>query len=410
MSRSNTGKSFRAAYLINRYLQGSITEGETEELEKWVHKKEQNRQLFEELCSAEAVETQLQQLGNTDTEAAWQWLEQKINSRDSHRQRKISWRTAWRSVAALLVLSVVAWQVLNQGVKKPEHKAALVSQYGGDALPGTKKAELILSDGTAVTLANHTDSIFSESGSTVQRTAGGSLVYTGGSANMETVWNTLHIPNGGEYLIVLEDGSKVWLNAATSLRYPVQFTGKERKVELLGGQAYFEIAENKEKPFIVMTDRMEIQAIGTAFDVNTYTDVDSVVTTTLAEGKVKVKTGSNSNLLLPGEQARVSRSTVIILTTDLDAVTGWKNGLFAFNGTPLKEVMPQVARWYDVSIAYEGQFGESKFFTGEIKRDVPVSKLLEMMELTGIARFRINGNTILVQPYKEQDITGTTNN
>lgn len=405
MSKSNTEKSFRAAYLINRHLQGNITAPEIEELEMWLSSSGPNRQLFEELCSAEKVEHQLQQFENTDGEAGWQRLQQKMSARYNNRQTQKSRKIWWRSVAALLVISIVAWQIVNRVVKKPNDRIALTSHYGGDVLPGAKKAQLILSNGNAVTLDNSTDSAFTENGSTVQRTAGGSLVYTGGSHNKETAWNTLHIPRGGEYMIVLEDGSKVWLNAATSLRYPVQFTGKERRVELLEGEAYFEVAKNKEKPFIVIADRMKVQAIGTAFDVNTYENVDSIVSTTLTEGRVQVVAGWDTRLLLPGEQVRTDGATAQVIEADVEAVTSWKNGLFIFNGTPLPEVMEQVSRWYDVHIVYDREFKEQKFFTGEIKRNVPVSKLLQMMELTGIGRFRISESTIMIQPYNEKSIT-----
>ena len=200
-------------------------------------------------------------------------------------------------------------------------------------------------------------------------------------------------------MIEMEDGSKAWLNAATSLRYPVQFNGKERRVELLEGEAYFEVAKNKEKPFIVVANSMEIQAVGTAFNVNTYPNEDSSRSATLTEGRVKVVAGSHARLLLPGEQVRTDGETTQVIKADVEAVTAWKNGLFIFNGTPLMEVMQQVARWYDVRIEYDRNFKEPKFFTGEIKRNVPLSKLLRMMELTGIADFVITGSTITIKPY-----------
>jgi ferric-dicitrate binding protein FerR (iron transport regulator) len=239
-----------------------------------------------------------------------------------------------------------------------------------------------------------------ENGSSIQRTATGTLVYAKSETNDEIAWNTIRIPNGGEYKVVLEDGTKIWLNAASSLRYPVRFTGPERRVELTRGEAYFEIAKNKEKPFIVVTDRMKIQALGTAFNVNLYSHSDSSVSATLTEGKVQVSEGNGSNhYLLPGEQLAVSEKVSRVLKADTEAVTAWKNGLFLFNGTALPEVMEQLARWYDVKIEYAPAFTEKKFFTGEIKRNVPISKLLEMMELTGIARFRITNNTIIISAY-----------
>ncbi|MEO7140058.1 MAG: FecR domain-containing protein, partial [Ferruginibacter sp.] len=284
---------------------------------------------------------------------------------------------------------------------KAKAKLAFASPYGEEVLAGAKKATLVLSNGSSLLLQGSVDSLFNEGGSAIQRNANGSLVYTGREPGRETSWNTLHIPNGGEYMIVLEDGSKVWLNAASSLRYPVQFTGRERRVELLEGEAYFEIAKNKERPFIVMANRMEVQAIGTAFNVNTYGNADSLVSTTLTEGKVSVQTRESRYMLEAGQQVRLNKAGPVVADADVDAVTGWKNGLFVFNNAPLWEVMVQLARWYDVHVAYDPRFKEQQFFTGEIKRNVPLSELLQMLELTGIARFKIHDGTILIQPYRE---------
>ena len=404
MKKTNTDKSIQIAYLISGYLKGNITEAESEELQAWLNSSAQNRQLFEELCSVEMTEAQLRQFQNTDSEAGWQRLQHKLNSGNRGRQRKGNWIVWWRSVAALLVLSLAAWQLFQHLAGKPGGKPALASQYGEEVLPGSRKGMLILSNGNIVALDNGTDSLFTESGSTVQRIAGGSLVYAGGNRSSGTTWNTLQIPAGGEYMVVLEDGTKVWLNAATVLRYPVQFTSGKRQVELLEGEAYFEVAKNKEKPFIVLANQMEIQAIGTAFDVNTYAVADSALYTTLTEGKVKVVTTGGSNMLLPGEQVKVSGGKAKVNAADVEAVTGWKRGLFVFNGTPLPQVMSQLARWYNVRIEYDSRFREPKYFTGEIKRNVPVSKLLQMMELTGIASFKIIEGKILVQPYSRQPI------
>jgi len=401
MNKTNTGKSFRAAYLINRYLQGNITAPETEELETWLNSSEQNRQLFEDLRSAEAVEAQLQQFKNTDSEEGWQRLQHKINRRNNSQQAKKNWQIWWRSVAALLVLSIIAWQVLNYVVKKTEDKVILTSQYGDDVLPGTKRAELILSNGTTVALDNNTDSSFTENGSAVQRKANGAIIYSNRLVSNEAAWNTIRIPNGGEYMVVLEDGTKVWLNAASSLRYPVRFSGNERRVELMGGEAYFEIAKNKEKPFIVVAATMEIQAVGTAFNVNSYANADGFTTTTLTNGLVKINALGKTTPLLPGEQMSANHLVVQVAKADTGLTTAWKNGLFMFKNTDLQAVMEQLARWYDLELVYAPGFKKRKFFTGEIKRQVQLSKILQMMEMTGIARFTVSGNKVTILSYND---------
>lgn len=400
MNKSKTGKSFRAAYLINRYLHGVITTQESDELKIWVNNSEQNRLLFEELCSAEKMEAQLRQFDKWDSEAGWQRLQQKINVRLSGTVKRNNRKTWWQAAAAILILGLATWQILNQTFYEPAPKINLLSQYGDDVLPGTKKAELILSDGTTVALENNRDSSFTEKGSSVLRTANGTIIYSNGAVvNNEIAWNTIRIPNGGEYLVVLEDGTKVWLNAASSLRYPVQFSGSERRVELTGGEAYFEIAKNKEKPFIVVADKMEIQAVGTAFNVNSYANAASFTITTLTNGLVKIHALGKTTPLLPGEQMSANNLVAQVAKADTGLATAWKNGLFMFKNAALQEVMQQLARWYDLELVYAPDFTKKKFFTGEIKRQVQLSKVLQMMEMTGIARFTIAGNKVTILPY-----------
>lgn len=396
MAKPVPGEGFRIAALISKYLQRKLTEAEEQALEAWLGSNERRHKLFRELTSANSLEQQLRDFERADGEAGWKRLQQKMTARaivPVEHSRKL-----WASVAAAAVIVLVfSWQLL---FRVQEAAPPLTSRYGGDVLPGMPKAELVLSNGSTIILGGNRDTAFAESGSAVQRTASGMIRYSKMEPGSKTAWNTIRVPNGGEFRMALEDGTQIWLNAATVLRYPVQFTGAERKVELLEGEAYFEIAKNKEKPFIVVANRMEVQAIGTAFDVNTYANVDSIVSTTLTEGRVKVAAGKDTRLLLPGEQIQTDGATVQVTKADVEAATAWKNGLFIFNGAPLAEVMEQVARWYNVRIEYDRSFREQKFFTGEIKRNVPVSKLLEIMELTGIARFSIANDIITVQPYR----------
>lgn len=399
MNKSKTMKGFRAAYLINRYLHGTITTQESAELETWLNNSEQNRKLFEELCSAETMEAQLQQFGRVNSEAGWQRLQQKADARLSGPVKRTKQKGWWQAAAAILILGLATWQILNQTFYEPAPKINLLSQYGDDVLPGTKKAELILSDGTTVALDNNPDSSFTEKGCSVLRTANGTIIYSNGAPNNEIAWNTIRIPSGGEYLVVLEDGTKVWLNAASSLRYPVQFSGSERRVELTGGEAYFEIAKNKEKPFIVVADKMEIQAVGTAFNVNSYANADSFTITTLTNGLVKIHALGKTTPLLPGEQMSANNLVAQVAKADTVLATAWKNGLFMFKNAALQEVMQQLARWYDLELVYAPDFKREKFFTGEIKRQVQLSKVLQMMEMTGIARFAITGNKVTILSY-----------
>ncbi|MCW3119895.1 MAG: hypothetical protein JWM28_3977 [Chitinophagaceae bacterium] len=389
--------SFAAASLIMKYLKGELSEAETIELEKWLSTNEQNQKLFNELCAAETVERSIQKFEGSNTELGWQRLQDKMtaNSLKNRKQNRKGW---WRAAAAILIIVFGAWQIFYHSKGRSPVKESLTSRYGADALPGTPQAQLVLSDGTTIILSAGRDSMLADNGNRIQLTAEGGIVYEKGTAVNTEAWNTIHVPNGGQYTATLEDGTKVWMNAATTLRYPVQFTGNERKVELTEGEAYFEIAKNKEKPFIVLAPHMDVQAVGTAFNVNSYADGEIGTETTLVEGTVRVKALNKTSTLRPGEQITTGQATSTIAIADVETVTAWHQGLFLFNGKSLSEVMKQLARWYDVSIEYDQGFKEQKFFTGEIKRNVPVSKLLQMMELTGIAKFKIKDNVILVLP------------
>jgi transmembrane sensor len=399
MAKSKTTKSFRTAALISKYLREPLTGREEIELYDWVKKSTENQQLFRDLCNTNELQKQLELFEQFNTPSAWQRLQEKLATKVKGKAKPGYRRIWWQAAAAILILAFATWQLTSYDFNKPASGKEPAGTYGQEIQPGTFKAELILSNGKRISLDSNGDTSFTENGTVVERISDGTLKYGGGESFAGNIaWNTLHIPNAGEYVVTLADGTKVWLNAATTLRYPVQFTGKERRVELPDGEAYFEVAKNKEKPFIVVTDQMEIQAVGTAFNVNNYAVADSSMSATLTEGKVKVKTRTGTLFLIPGEQANVNKKGVEKAKADVEQVTAWKNGRFIFNNSPLGAVMQQLSRWYDVQVRYDKSFKEKKFFTGEIKRDVPISKLLKMMELTGIASFRIANNTVLVLP------------
>lgn len=184
------------------------------------------------------------------------------------------------------------------------------------------------------------------------------------------------------------------MNAASSIRYPVAFNGAERKVYVTG-EAYFEVAKDKTKPFRVVADDMLVEALGTAFNINAYGD-EPVMSATLVEGSILVTKGAAENVLKPGQQAKLSGNEMSVVNVKADEVIAWKNNQFKFNDLPLDAIMRQVARWYDAEIVYEQK--TSDHFNAEVSRDVPVSKLLHILELTNRAHFKIEGNKIIVLP------------
>jgi transmembrane sensor len=399
MAKPSVDKSFHTALLIGKYLRGQLTENEKKELDAWISASEQNRQLFVELCSAKPLDNQLIQFGNADNVKGWQNIEKKIAERNSRVSKIPAWKIGLQSAAAILIVVFATWQVWYHTSNREPLSIKLVSKYGEDVLPGKRKAELVLSEGTIIKLDDDKDTVFKDKGNIIQKTSGGSIVYSRDQSDELAGWNSIHIPNGGEYVVILEDGTKVWINAASSLRYPVHFTAKERRVELTEGEAYFEVAKNKEKPFIVVAERMSVQAVGTAFNVNSYNCSDSSNLTTLAEGKIKVITKIKTVFVEPGQEVKADLNSAAVSKGNVESAIAWKNGLFIFSGIPLQDVMQQLSRWYDARIVYDKTFLEKKLFTGEIKRSVPVSKLLQMMEMTGIARFKIAKKVITILPY-----------
>ncbi len=293
--------------------------------------------------------------------------------------------TAWR-VAAALILVAGAAALFYRTPPKTKPQAIL---------PGSTKAILTLADGTTKTLdSGHTGWTLKQGAAKVQQATGGVLAYEATPAS-EIVYNTLSVPRGGQYQLKLSDGTQVWLDAASSLRYPVSFGKTERVVEVTG-QAYFSVAPDASRPFRVkVVNREEVQVLGTEFNINAYDD-EAFLQTTLLEGKVRV----NGKDLAPGEQARLDGGGTLILSDDVDkeAVVAWKSDMFYFDNEDIGTIMRQVERWYDVTVDYEGDM-TGKIFTGQISRYAQVSQVLEMLELTHDIHFRIgSGNHITVLP------------
>ncbi|SMC38036.1 FecR family protein [Pedobacter africanus] len=267
-----------------------------------------------------------------------------------------------------------------------------------DVVPGGDKAFLTLANGRKISLTDAANGeIAKEAGLSITKTADGQLVYTvkEDTETSTNLLNTIETPKGGKYQINLPDGTRVWLNAASSLRYPAKFVGDKRMVTLTG-EGYFEVAKNREMPFIVKTAGQEVHVLGTHFNINSYADEGSVKTT-LAEGSVRVIPAAEAEkiTLKPGEQSELDNKGIKVKKADLEAVLAWKQGDFIFDGEDLKSIMRKVARWYDVEVIYKGVFDHLKF-GGSISRSKNISSVLGIMEETGSVHFHIEGKRITV--------------
>lgn len=307
------------------------------------------------------------------------------------------------SIAASILLFIFSAYFLfynKQSLPQGFVKSPNTNQLINDFTPGVDKAVLTLGDGSVVIINDAANGNIAMQGSVyVEKFNDGSLNYEGGEQQKELIYNSVSTPRGGKFQLVLSDGTKVWLNASTTLKYPVVFNGAERKVEL-HGEAYFEVAENKIIPFKVeVAGRGEIEVMGTHFNVNAYAE-ESTLNTTLLEGSVKVKVGSvlEPLVLLPGQQAKIFPNGELkrIRDVNLEEVVAWKNGKFYFGeSTDMETVMRQIGRWYDIEVEYAGNLSD-KHLGGTISRQVNASKVFEMLEMTGIVKFKIVGKKVLV--------------
>ncbi|WP_316808310.1 FecR family protein [Pedobacter agri] len=298
----------------------------------------------------------------------------------------------YASAAAILILISAGWYFfLNKKVTKATIPLAKVKNL--DVLPGTNKATLTLANGSQIVLDDQTPENISDThGVKISKTKDGQLVYTvvnQGELSNAAAYNTIHTPKGGQYQVILPDGSKVWLNAASSLKYPEVFSGKQRSVTLTG-EGYFEVAKDKSKPFYVQTQYQKIEVLGTHFNINAYMD-DHTIKTTLLEGLVKVSNLKSSKILKPGEQAiaGLENNALINISSDVDTndETAWKNGLFQFNDAELKNILNQLERWYNINIDYSTV--PNKRYNGMVPRKSKLSEVLKMLEKTGNIKFEL---------------------
>jgi transmembrane sensor len=321
------------------------------------------------------------------------------------------------AAVVVLIISVTAAMLLrnkNQEVvqQTPEQKPAVTPK---PIVPGRNQAVLTLADGSQIVLDTAANGDLTQQDGVKVIKLDGRLTYDSKQHSEAPHYNTISTPRGGQYQLELADGSKVWLNAASSLRFPTAFTGNERTVELTG-EGYFEVAHNASMPFHVRVNDMEVEVLGTHFNINSYTD-EPAIKTTLLEGKVRVnkpaignrqsaKDAERSVVLKPGEQAVLAAANspltidhspfTIDHSPDLEQVMAWKNGRFIFQSADLETVMRQIARWYDVEVIYEKRSTET--VTGTLSRSGNINLLLQKLEATGKIAFEIKGKQIIVRP------------
>ena len=403
--------------LLDRYIAGNVTSQEQQLVEQWLEENSQHN-------------TEWKLMNNKDKAIWLLQLYRDINNSITGKEAKegndipmdplLPWyKKFWLPVAAMLIVSIGTgvYYFLLPRQERTVPVSVTAPKLKNDALPGTNRAILTLDNGKTILLDDSQDGVLAKQGGTAVSKQGENLMYNAKGSNgkpVPVVFNTLTTPRGGQYKLVLSDGSKVWLNASSSIRYPVPFADNKREVEVTG-EAYFEISHltadaskrktTKAIPFIVKVNTPGragaiVEVLGTHFNINAYDDEDAL-STTLLEGSIKISPSQQKSLegaivMKPGEQARLNRKGFLQLfkEVNIEETVAWKNGLFMMNGAAIPAVLRQLARWYDVDIVYADGKPEGRI-TGDIPMDMNLSEVLKVMELSGV-HFKIDNKKIIV--------------
>ena len=375
--------------IIKKYLKGKASDSEVSFLEKYYNHFEKESSFTWRLSVNDKE--------NLERELFAGILQKTTKKKKIFQLSKICWYK--QAMAALILLFIGLGTYYNLIATNGSETTVIATPVLAkkDLRPGGNRAILTLSNGSTVVLDSTGNGFVTQQSNTqIVKTAKGQLSYTTLNQNSkELVYNSLSTPRGGQYQLVLPDGTKVWLNAASSIRFPVAFVGKERKVTITG-EAYFEVAKDKKKPFIVSSANMDVEVLGTHFNVSAYAE-ESIVKTTLLEGSVKINNKKSEVYLVPGQQSQLNNSGQFSIKNniDVDKEIAWTKGKFQFNSNTIQEIMLQLSRWYDVEVIYQGKVS-SETFSAIIKRSSNISQVLKLMEASGV-KFDIEGKKIYVK-------------
>jgi len=397
--------------LILLYLKNELTAKQEKELNAWMQRNE-NRELFEELTNQATLKEKLaiyHTIESTQKERGKKLLlDREFPGAHvieySHKNRRIVY---WVAAAVFVLIAMGGWLLINNYNKKETKQVTAQQSDTKEIAPGGNKAILTLSDNSKIVLDEAQNGSLAQQGNTAITKDGGIVTYKADkaiSSSPEILYNKISTPRGGQFHVILPDGSNVWLNAASSIHFPTQFGGKERRVEVTG-EVYFEVEKDALHPFRVAIPhngkQMEIEVLGTHFNVNAYED-EGLISATLLEGSVQVKTDISHTTIKPGQQAQVSNSANkdekdihVISDVNTNEAIDWKNGEFVFNKDPLTDILRKVSRWYNVDIVYAGEVPKDKFM-GEVERNLNLSQALKILERAGL-QFTLEGRKLIVK-------------
>ena len=379
--------------LLLAYLQDDISEEEMIRLQGWLDENERHRKLLDELRDKEVLRQEIGAYASFDTSRRWIQLKEEMDK--TPRKRRLLLRV-WKSVAAVFVAAVAGgllyWQITDSA--RPVEEQVLVAQIR----PGETQAVLITGKGQQLLLQGLKDTCLDITGNeTLKISKDGSLEYSLSALSRMPEWHTLQVPRGGEYKIVLDDGTEIWLNSASELKYPAHFVGNERRVCLVG-EAYFQVARNEAAPFIVETRDMDVKVLGTSFNVSAYEDEENSHAT-LVDGRVEVddKINGEKVTLTPGEQALLQGKEMVVREVNTKLYSMWRLDRFTFASEDMEGVIRKLSRWYNVNFFFSNSSMKQKRFTGSLPKYSDISQVLKMIEMTTDIKFQVKGNTIIIQ-------------
>lgn len=383
--------SDRIVRLLQLYLLGNITEEERQELENWCEDAPRNRKLFEQICQEDLFSKEHAVYKEINDAKALYVFEKRV--------RKVSPKYIgrwWKYAAVLLfpVLVVGSWKLMHETEQEPVVISSVTSVQ-----PGCSQAVLVLDDGRKVFLKEEEEGVISEDKEITVTGEKDRLVYTSSEGkNVDGIrFNELEVPRGGEYKVKLADGTLVYLNSATRMKYPVKFDEKERKV-YLSGEAYFEVAKDPERPFFVEMEGVEVRVYGTSFNVNTYQKES--IQAVLVKGSIGVKilASGMESVIKPGQMAEFKQGNtkVDVKEVNVAVYTDWKDGIFRFENQRLEDILTVLSNWYDVDVFYQTATVKELHFSGYMERYKDVRVILEAITLSTGVTFSIQGKTIIV--------------
>ena len=377
--------------LAEKWLKGTITPEEAKEYNQWYNAKGEELPVTVEPEIAHNEEALKQKIIIK--------VRRELGLKAKQGKKRVLYTLMSAAAIVLILVSGIYWYQYRT-VNDKIYPVAKIKDpsFKNDVAPGSNKAILVLADGRKIALDSATNGVLATQGATkIIRKADGNIVYENGKNAGESTMmdNTMSTPIGAQYQLVLSDGTKVWLNAGSSITYPTDFMDTVRKVNITG-EVYFEVTKNPQRPFIVSTGNMNVRVLGTHFNVNAYSD-ERTINTTLLEGKVEVinKVNGHITAITPGQQAQYDNFGVMkVEEVNTDNIVAWKNGMFEFNRTDIVSLMKQVARWYNINVTYEGPITKD-LFTGTVPRNVSLTELLTVLKYAKV-HFKLDKNNLTV--------------